>query len=248
MDGLVRVDVSGKPLPSLEPFRGLPIDLLAAAGTLVADLEPLRGMHLQGLNLFNCTKVADLTPLRGMLLRKLLASNTLVRDLSPLAGMPLNVLSIGGANVTDLTPLGGMPLVELFVPGNPNLKDCSPLKRHAARETPVVNLAALRGLPLEILSLQRTSITDLSAVQGAPLKEINLRGCNKLTDFSPVLTLSRLEWLTCDVLHRELASLRQSKTLQTIDADAYPGEGAKGPRPIGEFWAAYDAQQAAGAK
>ncbi len=33
-----------------------------------------------------------------------------------------------------------------------------------------------------------------------------------------------------------------------MDADAYPGEAHNGPRPVAEFWQAYDAQQAAGKK
>ena len=33
---------------------------------------------------------------------------------------------------------------------------------------------------------------------------------------------------------------RESATLQSIDADAYPGEAHTGPRPATEFWKAYD--------
>ena len=36
--------------------------------------------------------------------------------------------------------------------------------------------------------------------------------------------------------------------MQSIEADAHPGEGAQGARPVAEFWADYDAQQAAGKK
>ena len=38
---------------------------------------------------------------------------------------------------------------------------------------------------------------------------------------------------------------RERATLQGIETDAYPGEGAQGARPVAEFWRAYDAHQAA---
>ena len=55
-----------------------------------------------------------------------------------------------------------------------------------------------------------------------------------------MLTLARLERLSCDVLPESLLPLRESATLQSIDADAYPGEAHTGPRPAAEFWKAYD--------
>ena len=38
--------------------------------------------------------------------------------------------------------------------------------------------------------------------------------------------------------------LRESATLQSIEADAYPGEGSQGTSPVAEFWRAYDAWKA----
>ena len=61
----------------------------------------------------------------------------------------------------------------------------------------------------------------------------------------PVLTLPRLERLHCDVLPAALHPLRESATLQSIEADAYPGEGSQGARPVADFWRAYDAHHAA---
>ena len=48
------------------------------------------------------------------------------------------------------------------------------------------------------------------------------------------------------MLPAALLPLRESATLQSIEADACPGEGSQGARPVAEFWAEYDAQQAAG--
>ncbi len=46
------------------------------------------------------------------------------------------------------------------------------------------------------------------------------------------------------MLPEALLPLRASKILQNIDADAYPGEAHTGPRPVAEFWQAYDAWKA----
>ena len=59
-----------------------------------------------------------------------------------------------------------------------------------------------------------------------------------------MLTLARLERLSCDMLPESLLRLRENATLQSIDADAYPGEAHTGPRPAAEFWKAYDAWKA----
>jgi hypothetical protein len=63
-------------------------------------------------------------------------------------------------------------------------------------------------------------------------------------DSTPVLMLPRLEVLHCDVLPAALLPLRDCATLQSIEADACPGEGAQGARPTAEFWRAYDAWKA----
>ena len=47
------------------------------------------------------------------------------------------------------------------------------------------------------------------------------------------------------MLPAALLPLRESTTLQSIEAEACPGEGSQGARPVADFWPAYDAQQAA---
>lgn len=229
-DGQVALSLAGQPLRSLDVLRGLPVDSLDASGTAIVDLEALRGLRLQALNVSN-TKISNLSALQGMPLRKLILDNTQARDLAPLKGMPLETLSLKGTKVYDFTLVKGMPVRAL------NLEN-----------TVMTNLSALQGVPLESLNLAATFVSDLSPLQGAPLKELDLRRCKKLTDFRPVLTFTNLERLSCDVLPKELAPLRQSKTLQTIEADAFPGEGYQGARPAANFWADFDAKAPAGAR
>ncbi len=222
--GLVVLSVAGQPVRSLDALRGLPIDSVDASGTAITDAEALRLMRLQSLNLSN-TKLSNVTALQGMPLRKLALDNTPVNNIAPLKGAPLEILSLEGTKVYDFTVVKSMPLRAL------NLKN-----------TVMTNLNVLQGLPLDSLNLSGTFISDLSPLQGAPLKELDLRHCKKLVDLRPVLTLANLERLSCDLVPKELAALRQSKTLQTIEADAYPGEGYQGARPAATFWADFDAK------
>ena len=226
-EGQLALNLANQALRSLDPIRGLQIDSLDLSGTPIENLEPLRAMRLRTLILSN-TKALSLTPLQGVPLRKLVLDNTPARDLAPVKAAPLTFLSLEGTKVYDLTPVKGMPLQALNV-----------------KNTLVISLAPLRGVPLESLNLAGTPVSDLSPLQGAPLKELNLRNCKKLTNFSPILTLAKLERLSCDVLPKELAGLRESKTLQTIEADVYPGEGYQGARPAAAFWADYDTKKSA---
>ncbi len=221
-EGMVTLSVAGQPLRSLDAVRGLPIDSLDASNTPITEIEALRGLRLQTLILSN-TKVASLSPMAGVPFRKLLLDNTLVRDLGALKNAPIEVLDLDSTKVYDLAILKGMPLRSLNI-----------------RNTVIANLAVLAGLPLESINLAGTPVADLSPLKGAPLKELDIRNCKKLTNFAPILALSRLERLSCDVLPKELAALRQSAALQTIEADAYPGEGSQGARPAATFWAEYD--------
>jgi hypothetical protein len=83
----------------------MPINYLQAGGTEVADLEPLRGMPLVNLWIYD-TKVTDLRPLEGMPITRLHLSGTKVKDLSALRGMQLTFLRTHGCSeLTDLSPL-----------------------------------------------------------------------------------------------------------------------------------------------
>jgi serine/threonine protein kinase len=226
-EGMVQLNLAGQALRTLDPIRGLQIDSLDLSGTPIADIEPLRGQRLQSLNLAN-TKVIGLGPLQGVPLRKLILDNTPARELGPLKGAPLHTLSLEGTKVYDLSIVKGAPLRVL------NLKD-----------TIIVSLLALRGVPLESLNLSGSPVTDLSPLQGAPIKDLDLRNCKKLTNFSVVLSLPNLEKLSLDVMPAALVGLRQSKTLQTIEAEVVPGEGPQGARSAATFWADYDAKKGA---
>ena len=248
---LQSLNIGATKVADLTPVRGMPLHDLNIEGAPVRDLSPLAGMSLSFLNIRE-TSVTDLTPLYGMPLTTLSISSTAVLRVDALRGMPLVNLDAAKTKIADFSPLKGAPLESLVIFGTKvsdlSFLDGMPLRNVDVGQSLVTDISVLRGRPLENLSLGLTAITDLKPLQGSPVKDLNLRGCKKLTDYTPVLTLPRLEVLHCDVLPAALLPLRESANLQSIEADAYPGEGAQGARPVADFWRAYDAHQAAGKK
>ena len=183
-------------LPSLPNSHGSEVGYFGAR----RDLSPLAGMKLSKLDV-SATNVADLTPLTGMPITHLTLGSAPVSRIEALRGMPLQTLSLG-STVVDCSPLKGAPIENLFISGA-KISDVSfakgmPLHTLHLTNSSVSNIEGLRGLPLETLILLNSPVSDLSPLQDAPLKTLDLRGCKKLTDYTPVLTLPRLERLHCD--------------------------------------------------
>jgi hypothetical protein len=154
--------------------------------------------------------------------------NTPVNNIDALKGAPIETLSLEGTKVYIFQVIKEMPVKSL------NLS-----------RTVMTNLNVLQGLPLERLNLSGTNVKELSPLQNAPLKELDVRRCKQLVDMRAVLTMPHLEKFSCDVMPKDLSALRQSKTLQTIEADAFSGEGSQVARPAAQFWADFDAKAGA---
>ncbi len=258
-----------KATDTIEPLRGLPIGRLELNGTAVKSLEPLCGMPLTSISL-RSTRISDLSPLRGMRLMKFNADLSDISDLTPLAGMPLRTFTAPLAKITDISPLRGAPLEEFYVLTN-HIADFSalrgaPLKKVGissnqcsdlsflmdspalnhlrAGENKISDLSPLRGKPLEFLDISANRVADLRPLAGLPLEELNLL-YDPITDFAPLLELRQLQKLKIDLkrIKVSLEPLRQHPSLQ------YIALGVDDPyRPVAEFWADYDAQQATGKK
>jgi serine/threonine protein kinase len=243
-EGLISVGGIPKEVESLEPLRGLPIDILSVGTFGGSSLEPLRGMRLQTLDLNNNKTITDLSPLRGMPLRVLKAVWSNIGDLSPLAGAPLEELWAEHAdNIIDLSPLKGAPLRIVIVSFSKasdlrSLAD-APLEELDIGGTPIRDLSILRGKPLRVLIAGgRKAATDLSPLRGLPIVRLLIGSSDKGgIDVAPMLGLPNLETLQLTSEARNLAFLRHHPTLKFI---ARQGEGLK---PVAEFWADYDAQQ-----
>jgi eukaryotic-like serine/threonine-protein kinase len=203
LKGLTSIDCSGSyprkgRLFDLSPLSGLRLIRVNCADTQVSDLEPLRGMPLEYLHCPQ-TGVTSLSPLEGMKLRWLTAQNTPLFDLRPLSGMPLIYLDLAGTNgVTDLTPLDQMPLTylnlsELKISEIGRFESIHTLRALFLDDTLVADLAPLRNLRLERLSIRNTAATDLSPIAKMPLTHLRL---DYRRELEPLLrSLKKLEYI-----------------------------------------------------
>ena len=266
-DGTIEVRNLPKATDTLAPLHGLPIGSIYLGGTAVKSLEPLRGMALTKLSI-NTTRISDLSPLRGMPITELRADGCDISDLTPLAGMPLRIFHAPATKITDLSPLRGAPLEDFDVTTN-RIVDFAPLRGAPLKKmgingnqcsdlsfladspaleslncsgNSIADLTPLRGKPLKFLDASGNRITDLRPLAGLPLTELIIHW-NPIADYAPLRELRQLQKLRISELSKikvSLEPLRQHPSLQYI---ALGGEGPY--RPVSEFWADYDAQQAA---
>ena len=217
-DGL-SLNLNEIPVGTLEPLRGMPLNILYCTHSGITSLEPLRGMPLTALN---CTgnPIRSLEPLRGMPLTTLMCEDCPVTDLEPLAGMALTMLQFGLSEVSDLEPLRGMALHYLHC-WSSRIESLEPLRgmpldalncagnRIAGLEAlegmPLTNLYCggnrirylepLKGMPLRALVCSDNEIEDLSVLAGLPITILGCH-CNRITDLSPLKNLA-LSALVC---------------------------------------------------
>jgi len=203
----------------ISPVRALPgLKNLTCTGTekdkgILADLGPLRGMQLKGLDCY-CNRISNLAPLEEMKLNALSCSYSLVSDLTPLAQMPLSLLNLHTTRVSDLSPIRSCPLTVLNI-----------------AETPVFDLAPVRGMKLVGLYCERSQVNDISALSRMPLVTLDISE-TPVSDLSPIKNLT-LEWLRCDFNYqRDTDILRSIKTLLIIN-----------DKPVDDFWKEVDKEQ-----
>jgi hypothetical protein len=182
---------------------------LDLSGTSLSDLNPLKEMPLERLNLTGCSAVVDLTPLRKMPLRHLYLGRTFadyseaaleataVRNLTALRELNLLTLDLEGTQVSDLSPLTGMPIEWLSLRETP-VTDISTLKGMPLKFLDCTMIKArdfspLQGAPLETLSLQSTLVSDLSFIGGMPLKTLLLNGCLYACNYQAIDRINTLE-------------------------------------------------------
>jgi hypothetical protein len=217
----------------ISPVRALRgLEALNCAGHArkgkLADLTPLRGLHLKELTC-KSTRVADLGPLRGMPLRVLNAGETGVTDLSPLHGMRLKVLTLQFTDVKDLSPLKGMPLTWLDVFEARGVSDLRPLKDMPLEYLnltglPVSDLSLLAGMKsVKVLLLDSMPVSDLTPLRGLGLRELSIRNI-PAKDFSPLKELP-LKSLRLDYRADRAEFVRSFKELERIN-----------DKPAADFW------------
>lgn len=170
---VIEVNLRGKRIVDISPLKGVPIQRLYLSNNAFTNIEALRNMPLELLEMSGCRQMMSLEPLAdSKRLTHLNVRKCPVESLEPLRGQPLKVLDVYETRVADISPLTGMPL-EIFV----------------ANGTPVGDLSPLRGAPLRELHLWNTQVADLDALRGMALEKLMLGGSRNVTDISPLADL-----------------------------------------------------------
>jgi Leucine-rich repeat (LRR) protein len=170
-------------LKDISPLKGM------SAGTLslnnnqgIKDFSVLASMWVEKLSIKDCVGFEDpsiLGKIKG--LSSVWMSGTGVTSLRGINMKELGFLYIGSCpNLTSLEGLEGMTLRSLFAYSNDKLEDISAVGQ-------------IEGL--RVVNFQDSAVKDLSALSGLELQELNLRGCTKVDDLSPLhemRTLGRL--------------------------------------------------------
>jgi Leucine-rich repeat (LRR) protein len=258
---LRNLSLARTPVADLTPLKGQPLQSLNLAGATVQSLAPLAGMPLESLDAGNM-RITDLSVLAGMPLRNL-SINCGARDLGVLRGMPLEALTLGGASevqdfgvlatltnlnylqmfsarIRDLSVLKDLPLQRLDLISCPQALDIGPLRALTRLKTLNIgqvaerkDIAALAGLDLEILSIDRTGVTDLSPLKGMKLKSLSACSYQPIHDYSVLegmpLEFLNVGWLpfrweaSLCVVPDTLGFLKDVKTLKTLRFGLGPG-------------------------
>jgi Leucine-rich repeat (LRR) protein len=156
MKSLQSVSLRGSSrIHDIAPITQLPIKSLFLSGKQVSDLNVLRALPLESLQLSDCDGVNDLRPLAALTKLKdlRLANCSGVTDLAGLKGSRITHLFVNECPVADLSPLGTLPLEMLSLKASKTITDVSPLqeiKTLSSVELPpqvLRGLDSLRGLP-----------------------------------------------------------------------------------------------------
>jgi|GEM_PF-543400 len=164
------IDIRKTLVNDLEPLRGMPLERLELEGNRITDLSPLGSLDQLETLIAECSGVTDISALSGLKnLKHLTLKCPELTDLTPLSGLKLETLSLHGSIlIKDLRPLRGIPLEHLDI-----------------SSTDVETLDGLQGMPLKTLYIRRephsggkkdTPLADLSALAGAPVEKLHLIG------------------------------------------------------------------------
>jgi Leucine-rich repeat (LRR) protein len=191
--------------------------------------------------------VTDISPVRALAgLRRLQCGGPFTKkgklaDLSPLVGMQLIALDFSRSNVSDLLLIKSLPTLKELVFADTPVSDLAPLRGMAltalgCQVTAVADLSPLKGMALTKLELFRAKVSDLSPLRGMPLRIFD---CSETAafDLTPLdgMALSEIT-LTPKNIAEGLNAIRQMKSLKTLQVRWDTDKLAPA-----EFWKKYDA-------
>ena len=213
---IVIADLSGVPLKSIEPLRGLPLAKLAISGTSVSSLQPLQGATLELLYANGCP-IESLAGLEQTATDQLNLIDCPVRSLKPLATARLGTLWLRNCPVEDLAPLTSTGLVSLDV-----------------QNTPVTDLLPLSGMStLRRLNIAETEVRDLSPLAGLQLQRLIFTPGRVIAGIDAIRSMASLEAIDTSFDGDQPVAMPAAEFWRRYDAGDF-NDATVGPDSIGE--------------
>jgi Leucine-rich repeat (LRR) protein len=248
---LAKLHLGGAPVADLSPLRGMPLaEVKMAWCSQITDLSPLS----ESLTLENLTlppNARDIEFLRRITTIRHISftehSSTYLPDKTAgrfwreyeerhqFRALPGTAdrrrkladgtweLDLSDLDFSDLSLVAALPVSSL------NLT-----------RTKITSLDPLRGMKLNKLVLSETAIADLGPLADMPLTVLNLRGCARLRDLSPLQRCRSLKSLIVPLNAQNIELLRALHLVRIGYKDT-PVKGGLHGLPAAEFWADLDA-------
>ena len=164
----------------LSGLRGCKIKELNLSRSTISDVSILSTFtELKCLSLWGCENITDISMLGHIeKLEKLDVSYTKITNIMGLRGSKIKILSLSDCkNLGDISILSTLSELKYLNLANTNVSDLS-MVRH-----------------VEELILDHTPISDISDLEGSKIKKLSLNMCQNLSDVSILLTLTELNEL-----------------------------------------------------
>jgi len=212
----------------------------------------LSGMPLKKFGLI-CGGTAEISlkPLAVSPLEELYLAKYAGSDLKGLKGCGLKKIGLADCpELTDIQVLRGMPLEVVSIDGCPKLRDIGALQTatnltHVDIEnSPVADLAPLKGLSIQRVDLVGTTVRSIDVLQTLPeLKIVAMQKCPNLKDITPLANCKRLVELRIDVDPSELGFLRNLPALNRLSCGKGTNRVEKAAGNMADLWKDDDAKK-----
>ena len=192
-------------LEDVSPLVGMPLESLTLRNTRVPNLSFLKKSKLRYLSLFSSANLS-IKGLKDLQIEHLELSECTLSNISVIKYLPLNFLDLSKTNIKTLNSLSKLRLTSLII-----------------NDTEISSLKPIAKMPLERLEIMNTKVNDLSVLEGMPLRVIQLTGCIKIEDLSPLKECPALTTISIPLHIDDFSFINALPNLQYIDVKAISG-------------------------
>ena len=190
-------------------IRAMPLKMLSVSMQQAFDPSLLAGKEMDYLYLAY-TQIPDLDAFDTFSLKRLRIAHTGVKNFDAFKKQDLTELRVDERDLVDISALEGKQLSKVFL-WAPKVTDLSvladmPVTEFETRDMNVAALDFLKGKRLErFITHNNAEISDISFLADMPIYEVDLGGCTKLTDLTPLKNCPNLKSIGLPPNHGDIS-------------------------------------------